>query len=207
MHVKLHDVADAPLLSYSLISLPYLALEGHMYAGDSDVVTLKLKEGRTLHFPLIGRLCWQYGYRPEAKGRLVNTACVVIAPGQAKAPTTPTDINTLHCTHGHTHEVLLKKTAEQQGIKVSGELHDSGDLSALMGRPAQDLEVFGEPQALQSGCTRSQSRGLTMSASYADALLAYPMRTVEANRIVREEVVEIERVHDSLPEELLEKER
>ena len=40
-----------------------------------------------------------------------------------------------------------------------------------------------------------------------DALLAYPMRAVEANRILREEVVEIERAHDSLPEELLEKER
>ena len=120
MHVKLHNVADAPLLSYSLISLPYLVLEGHMYAGDPDVVTLKLKEGKTAHFPLIGKLYWQYGYRPEAQGRLVNTVCVVIAPGQAKAPTTPTDINTLHCTYGHTHEVRSRKQRNSKESRSAG---------------------------------------------------------------------------------------
>ena len=46
-----------------------------------------------------------------------------------------------------------------------------------------------------------------MSASYADALLAYAMRTVEAKRTVEEEAVEIKRAHGSLLEERLEKER
>ena len=125
MNVKLCDVAHAPLLSYNLISLPYLELKGHiLYAGDNDGVTLKLKRGNTVHFPLIGKLCRQYGYRPEAKGRVVDTACAVIDPGQAKATTTLTDINTFHCTYGHTHEVLLNKTAEQQGVNLSGELHE-----------------------------------------------------------------------------------
>ena len=55
---------------------------------------------------------------------MVDTACVTIAPGKAKAPTTPTDINILHCTFGHTHEVLLKKTATQQGIAYSRELRE-----------------------------------------------------------------------------------
>ena len=55
---------------------------------------------------------------------MVDTACAVIAPGQAKTPTTLTDINTLHCTYGHTHKVLLKKTAEQQIVNFSGELHE-----------------------------------------------------------------------------------
>ena len=58
--------------------------------------------------------------------------------------------------------------------------NDSGNLPALVGLPARDLEVFGELPALQSGRTRSQSRGLTMSASYTDALLAYAVRVVEA---------------------------
>ena len=111
-HVKLHDVAHAPLLSYNLISLPSLALKGHTYAGDKDGAALKLKGGKTAYFPLIGKLCPQYGYRPEAEDRVVYTACAVIAPGQAKAPTTPTDINTFHCTYGHIHDVLLNKTAE-----------------------------------------------------------------------------------------------
>ena len=89
----------------------------------------------------------------------------------------------------------------------SSNSNDSGNLSALMGRPARDLEVFGELPALQSGRARSQSRGLTMSASCADALLAYAMKTVEAKRTVEEEAAEIERARDSLLEERMEKER
>ena len=53
VHVKLHGVAHTPLFSYNLISLPSLALKGHTYAGDKDGVILKLKGGKTVHFPLI----------------------------------------------------------------------------------------------------------------------------------------------------------
>ena len=61
----------------------------------------------------------------------------------------------------------------------------------LVGRPARNLEVFGELPALQSGRTRSQSRGLTTSASYVDALLvdallAYATRAVEAKTTMEE---------------------
>ena len=101
----LRDIAHASLLSYNFISLQFLALKGHTYAGNKDGVALKLKRGKAVHFPLIGKLCRQYGYRPEAKGRVVDTACAVHAPGQAKAPTNPTDIYTFHCTCGHTHQV------------------------------------------------------------------------------------------------------
>ena len=44
-------------------------------------VTLKLEGGKTAYFPLIGKICRHYGYRPEAKSRVVDTACIVIAPG------------------------------------------------------------------------------------------------------------------------------
>ena len=74
-----------------------------------------------------------------------------------------------------------------------------------MGRPARDLEVFGELSPLQSGRTTSQSRGLTLSASYADALLAYTTRAVEAKKTMEEKAAEIERVRDLLLEERLEK--
>ena len=133
VHVKLHAVAHTPLLSYNFISLPSLALEGHMYAGDKDGVTFKLKGGKTIHFPLVGKLSRQYGYHLEAKGRVVDTVCAVVTPRQAKAPTTPTDINTSHCTYGHTHEVLLKKMAEQQGVNLSGELHECRGRSMAKG--------------------------------------------------------------------------
>ena len=45
-----------------------------------------------------------------------------------------------------------------------------------------------------------------MSMSYADALLAYAMRAVEAKKTMEEKTAEIERAHDSLLEERLEKE-
>ena len=76
------------LLSNGLISLPSFALKDHTYAGGKDEVTLKLKGEKSTHFPLIGRIYRQYGYRAEAKGRVVDTASAAIAPGQAKAPTT-----------------------------------------------------------------------------------------------------------------------
>ena len=125
VHVKLHDVAHNPLSSYNHISLPSLALKDHTYADDKDGVTLKLKRGTTVHLPLIGKLCRYYGYRREAEGRVVDTACAVIAPGQANVSTTPTDINNFYCTYGHTHEVVLKKTLEQQGVNLSRELQES----------------------------------------------------------------------------------
>ena len=91
--------------------------------------------------------------------------------------------------------------------RTSSNSNDSGDFPGLVERSARDLEVFGEPPVLQSGCTRSQWRRLTMSASYADALLAYAMRAVEAKKVIKEQAAEIERARDSLLEERLEKER
>ena len=46
-----------------------------------------------------------------------------------------------------------------------------------------------------------------MSASYADALLAYTIRAVESRRAIEQKAAEIERAHDSVLEERLEKER
>ena len=131
--VEMNDEAHAPLLNYNLILLPSMTLQGHTYTGDKDGITLKLNRGETVFFSLVGKLYRQYGYRPEAAGSMVDTACTPIAPGKAKAPTTPTEINILHCTFGHTHEVLLKKTATQQGIVDSGDLHEYRGCSIAKG--------------------------------------------------------------------------
>ena len=114
VHVKLHDVAHAPLLCYNLISLTSLAQESNPSAVEESGVTLKLKGGGTDGAIPLNRktLPPMWVPRPEARGRMVDTACAVISPGQAKAPTTSTDINLLHCTFGHTYEVLLKQTAK-----------------------------------------------------------------------------------------------
>ena len=85
--------------------------------------------------------------------------------------------------------------------------NDGGNFPTLARRPARDLEAFGELPVLQSGHTRSQSRGLAMGASCADDLLAYAMRAMEAEKPTEEKAAEVERAHDSLLEEQLEKER
>ena len=131
VRVEMNDVAHVPQLSYNLISLPSVAQKGHTYTGDKDGVTLELKGGKTVFFPLVGKLCRQYGFRPKAANNMVDTACTTIAPGKTKTPTTPTDINILHCTFGDTHEVLLKK--EQQGVNPSGELHECRGCSMAKG--------------------------------------------------------------------------
>ena len=131
VRVEMNDVAHVPQLSYNLISLPSMAQKGHTYTGDKDGVTLELKGGKTVFFPLVGKLCRQYSYRPKAANNMVDTACTTIAPGKTKTPTNPTDINILHCTFGDTHEVLLKK--EQQGVNPSGELHECRGCSMAKG--------------------------------------------------------------------------
>ena len=162
---EMNDVAHVPLLNYKLISLPSMTLQGHTNTGDKAGITLKLNGGETVFFPQVGKLYRQYGYRPEAVGSMVDTACATIAPGKAKAPTTPIDINILHCTFGDIHEALLKKTAAQQGIAYSGELHECRGCSMAKGlrkpiarsthtRPAKKLQrVFVDlsgPMAVQS---------------------------------------------------------
>ena len=133
VRVEMNDVALVPLLNYNLISLPSVTLQGHTYTGDKDGITLKLNGGETVLFLLVGKLYRQHGYHPEAVGIMVDTACATIAPGKANAPTTPIDINILYCTFGHTHEILLKKTATQQGIAYSGELHECRGCSMAKG--------------------------------------------------------------------------
>ena len=133
VHVKPQDVAHA----YTVELQPHIAcileLKGHTYVGEKDRVTLKLNGGKTVHFPLIEKIYRQYRYRLEAKGGVVDTDCAVTAPGQAKASITPTDTNTFHCTYGHTHKVLLKKTAKQQGVNLNGEFHECRRCSMAKG--------------------------------------------------------------------------
>ena len=74
---------------------------------------------------------------------MVDTACAVIAPGQAKASTTPTDINLFHC--GHTHEALLKQTAKQEGVSLGGELHECPGMFNGKGTKGVHRQVDGRP--------------------------------------------------------------
>ena len=57
------------------------------------------------------QLCRQYGCHPEAKGRVVDTACAVISPGQAKAPTHP---------HWHQHLPLHLRPHTRDAAQING---------------------------------------------------------------------------------------
>ena len=46
----------------------------------------------------------------------------MIALGARPTPPSAADINEFHCSHGHTHEDLLRKTAKQIGAKLEGQL-------------------------------------------------------------------------------------
>ena len=46
----------------------------------------------------------------------------VISPGARPTPSTAAGINEFHCSHGHMHEDLLRKTAKQIGVKLQGQL-------------------------------------------------------------------------------------
>ena len=129
VHVKLHDVAHLPLLSYNLVSITSLAQEGHPSAVEKSGVTLKLKKEGMVQFSLIGKLCRQYGYLPEATGMMVDTACAVISPGQAKATTTPTGINLFHCTKGHTTRHCSSKRRSSNESASAGSFTSAGVLN------------------------------------------------------------------------------
>ncbi|CAN0535565.1 unnamed protein product, partial [Laminaria digitata] len=53
VHLKLIDVAYVPRLSYHLFSGPACVKQGHTYLGDHRGITVNLKSGESLLFPLL----------------------------------------------------------------------------------------------------------------------------------------------------------
>ena len=103
---------------------------GHNFEGRPTGIVVKLKSERSIVFPLTGKLYSLYGYRVDCSTR--GDACVVLAPG--KLPNKPVvNINDHHCAAGHTHEALLRKTAEQQGVVLEGKLLECKGCSMAKG--------------------------------------------------------------------------
>ena len=124
--VPIPNAAHVPEAPYNLISLTTLAEEGHKYSGEKGGLTLTTKAGGEVFFPRMGKLLTQEGYQTQPT---VDIACAaVIVPGDAKAATTPTNLNDYHNSHGHVHEELLKRTAKQQGVQL-----EKGPLAPCLG--------------------------------------------------------------------------
>lgn len=78
----------------------------------------RLKSERSIMFPFSGTLFSLYGYRIDSSSR--ENAFAILALGQPPNKSAM-NINNLHCAAGNFDEVLLRKTAEPQGIVLERE--------------------------------------------------------------------------------------
>ena len=78
VRLKFVDVAYVPSLSYHLFSGRACVKQNHTHLGDQRGITVDLKSGESLLFPLVGPLHFSYGTRLESQ---TVQACAVIAPG------------------------------------------------------------------------------------------------------------------------------
>lgn len=65
INLKLVRVAHIPQLDYHLVSLPTMGAEGQTYVGDGKGIKLNLNCGKSIWFPLCGKLHRQYRFRPK----------------------------------------------------------------------------------------------------------------------------------------------
>ena len=103
--------------------------DGHTFEGRPAGI-VKLKSERSIVFPLTGNLYSLYDYRVDCGTR--GDACAVLALGKLTIKLV-VNINDYHCAAGHSHEALLRKTAEQQGIVLEQKLLECRGCSMAKG--------------------------------------------------------------------------
>ena len=96
MQVVLPNVANVPLLGYSLLSFKRMADRGHKYIGEKKGVALHLKNGKTLFGPSVGKLNCFSGFRRPLDSS--SFAFASIAPGISMSSTRPTGMCTRNCS-------------------------------------------------------------------------------------------------------------
>ena len=119
VQVLITNVAHVPDLRHHRFSLPALVKNGHTSKWRSTGVAIRLESERAVVFPLSGTLHSTYDYRVDRRCR--ENACAVLAPGQLPNKSA-LNINNFHHAAGYFHEVLFRKTVEQQGIALEEEL-------------------------------------------------------------------------------------
>ena len=119
--VTLMNVAHVLGLSHHLLSLRRIADAGNKYIGTREGIRIVFaKSGDELFAPLCGQLNGIFGYRTDWSSK--ENVHAVTAPGARPTPSTAADINEFHCSHSHTHEDLLRKTAKQIRVKLQGQV-------------------------------------------------------------------------------------
>ena len=119
--MTLMNVAHIPGLSHHRFSLRRIADAGKKYIGTREGIRIVFaKSGDELFAPSCGQVNGLFGYRTDRF--IEENVYTVIAPRARSTPSTAADINEFHCSHGHMHEGLLRKTAKQVGVKLQGQL-------------------------------------------------------------------------------------
>ena len=87
------------------------------YSCDGEGLMLRLKSGRVLCAEKLGRLDVLHATRLSPGG----TAFAVIAPSpHPPVSGTNVNINSFHCSFGHSNEFLLRETAKHMGVVLEG---------------------------------------------------------------------------------------
>ena len=130
--IQLLNVAFVPQLSHNLLSLQQFTAVHHTYFGTKNGMGLQFKPGRTLQARTFGRTNVLRGYRMTRNDDKAFRA--TIAPG-VKPPNfnMDVDINDFHCSFGHVHQKLLRETAKQANVNLTGTLRECQGYSIAKG--------------------------------------------------------------------------
>ena len=129
MQVLLTNVAYAPDLRYHIFPLPTLVKNGLTSEGRPTGVVVKLKSERSIVFSLTGTLYTLYDYQVDCSS---GEMPALYSP-RDNCPRSPRLTSDYRCAAGHSHEVLLRKTAEEQGIVLEGKLLECRGCSMAKG--------------------------------------------------------------------------
>lgn len=120
---RVMGVAHVPQVMFNVLSLTSMISKGCTCLCSREGSTIIKGDGESIVFPFCGKLVAQKGFRP-GPGSTVTTAQAASTFGEAEAPTGFPDINEYHYAHGHSNESMLRLTASQQGIQLSGKMRE-----------------------------------------------------------------------------------
>ena len=130
--IQLLNVAFVPQLSHNLLSLQQFTAARYTYFGTENGVELQFKSGRTVQVRKLGSTNVRRGYRMtrnDNKGFRATTA----PGGKPTNSNMNVDINDFHCSLYPVHEGLLRETAKQRNVNLTGTLRECQGCSIAKG--------------------------------------------------------------------------
>ena len=118
--LQIVNIGHVPGLSHHLLSLRWNSDADYIYVGTFNGIQSSFKFGKTLFTPLFRKLNGVYAYRVDPLRSDDEQVRAVVAPeGIARPPMVET--NLFHCAHGHSREMLLRKTDKLLAVQLTGQ--------------------------------------------------------------------------------------